>query len=61
MLGFAKMVEEKGFHLDSLKTEYTVIKDNCDNSSSENISLDHELATEDSKYQRQRAVQLEVF
>lgn len=38
MLGFAKMVEEKGFYLDSLKMEYTVIKDNYDNSSNENIS-----------------------
>lgn len=38
MLGFAKMVEEKGFYLDSLKTKYSVTKDNYSNSRSQNIS-----------------------
>lgn len=38
MLGFAKMVEEKRFYLDSLKTKYSVTKDNYSNSRSQNIS-----------------------
>lgn len=52
MLGFAKMVEEKRFYLDSLKTEYSVTKDNTITlvvRTSLQNSLDHELATEDSK------------